>query len=159
MPLDSGHQPPPHIVMSLYPSVTTPHGKQELSCVLFFPSEIGVAHSCILPETEALKNFTCRRPFLLHGIISPSLLHRIKGVESLIIHCCIHSPSSFESLTQELALTEAQVTATTIPHHLAASVALPPRAMGGEVPKEPLFLPKHPRRALVHHSHYTLELW
>jgi hypothetical protein len=45
---------------------------------------------------------------------------------------------------QELTLTRAQVTAATTPRRLVAFVTPPPQATAGEVPREPLFLPKHP---------------
>jgi hypothetical protein len=62
------------------------------------------------------------------------------------------------SLAQELSLVGAQITAAATPRRPDTSIVPLPRATAGEVLGEPIFLPKHPRRSLVHHSHRTLKL-
>jgi hypothetical protein len=51
--------------------VVLSQGNQESPHMLLSPSEMGVASSSLLLETEALKNSTHHRSFLIHGTVSP----------------------------------------------------------------------------------------
>jgi hypothetical protein len=94
-PPDIGCRPLPHTVAPLHPPVTPPHGNQEPPHILLSPSKMDATPSSLLPKLEALNNFTHRLTISPPWYHLPSLLHPIKGVGSVTIHCCIHSSPSF----------------------------------------------------------------
>jgi hypothetical protein len=70
-PPDFGCRPPSHTTASLHPPVASPRGNQETPHMLLSTSKMGVVPSSLLQEIEVFNNYTLRRPFLLHGTISP----------------------------------------------------------------------------------------
>jgi hypothetical protein len=124
--------------------------------MLLFPLETFVVHSSFLLETEALNNFTQCRSFPPLRYHLPFLLCPIKCARSLKIHCRIYFPPSFEFPFHKNTLSS-ELKSSSLPL-IAIRPHPSPRATTGEVPREPLFLLKHPWWAPMYHNHRALEL-